>query len=80
MQEIKRSFEIAILFITHDLRVAAQVCNRVLVMKSGKVIESGTIDDVFHRPEQDYTRLLLELGAGPGLCSDRGVRMTTFID
>ncbi len=60
LQEIKRSFEIAILFITHDLRVAAQVCNRVLVMKSGKVIESGTIDDVFHRPEQDYTRLLLD--------------------
>ena len=52
------------LFITHDLAVVRQIAHNVVVMKSGKVIESGTADQVFLAPQQDYTSELL--GAIPG--------------
>jgi peptide/nickel transport system ATP-binding protein len=47
------------LFITHDMRVAAQVCHRVMVMRHGKVVETGPTRDVFAAPASDYTRALL---------------------
>ncbi|MCS3430123.1 ABC transporter ATP-binding protein [Klebsiella sp. BIGb0407] len=50
---------LAIVLITHDLRVTAQVCDDLVVMKSGKIVESGPTADVFARPQHEYTRLLL---------------------
>jgi peptide/nickel transport system ATP-binding protein len=47
------------IFITHDLRVAAQICDRVAVMKDGEIVEHGATAEVFAAPEHDYTRLLL---------------------
>jgi peptide/nickel transport system ATP-binding protein len=47
------------IFITHDLRVAAQICDRVAVMKDGEIVEHGATAKVFASPEHDYTRLLL---------------------
>lgn len=55
---------IAILFITHDLRVAAQICDRILVMKSGEVVEQGPSARVLTAPDHPYTRDLL--AAAPG--------------
>ena len=52
------------LFITHDLRVAAQICDTVVVMFKGEVVESGAAAEVFARPRHDYTKTLFE--AAPG--------------
>lgn len=48
-----------LLFITHDLAVVANICDRVLVMNDGRVVEAGTTEDVFSRPQHPYTRGLL---------------------
>ncbi|WP_029089574.1 dipeptide ABC transporter ATP-binding protein [Brevibacterium album] len=48
-----------LLFITHDLAVVARVCERVLVMHAGRVVESGTVEQIFTRPQHAYTRGLL---------------------
>ncbi len=60
MGELKTRLDTAIMLITHDLGVVAQVCDRVLVMYAGRVIEEGTIRDIFHRPRHPYTRALLD--------------------
>ena len=52
------------LFITHDLRVAAQICNSIVVMKFGQIVEAGQAADVLTRPQDEYTRQLLD--AAPG--------------
>ena len=51
---------LSIVFITHDLRVAAQICDLVAVMKDGEVVEQGLAGDVFGRPQHPYTRALLD--------------------
>jgi peptide/nickel transport system ATP-binding protein len=51
---------LSIIFITHDLRVAAQICDTVAVMKDGKVVEHGLAADVFGRPQHPYTRALVD--------------------
>ena len=64
LEEIRTEFNLAMLFITHDLRVAAQVCDHVAVMSQGEVVEYGPAEDVFLRPQHDYTRALF--AAAPG--------------
>jgi peptide/nickel transport system ATP-binding protein len=64
LDEIQRRLGIAILFITHDLRVAAQICDDVVVMQKGRIVEQGPAGDVLTSPKQDYTRALLD--AAPG--------------
>jgi oligopeptide/dipeptide ABC transporter ATP-binding protein len=60
MNRLKSENDTAIMLITHDLGVVAQVCDRVMVMYAGRVIESGTVRDIFHRPAHPYTRALLD--------------------
>jgi peptide/nickel transport system ATP-binding protein len=50
----------ACLFISHDLGAVSQVADRVVVMKSGKIVDSGSVADVFDRPTHEYTKALLE--------------------
>ncbi len=57
--ELHRDLSLSYLFISHDLNVIYQICDRVMVMKSGSIIESGTVEDIFDRPRQDYTKKLL---------------------
>ncbi|SFR91157.1 peptide/nickel transport system ATP-binding protein [Agromyces sp. CF514] len=56
---LQRRLGLSYLFISHDLGVIAHLSHRVLVMKDGVVVESGTPDDVFHRPREPYTRELI---------------------
>jgi peptide/nickel transport system ATP-binding protein len=62
--ELQDRLGIAILFITHDLRVAAQICDDVAVMQNGRIVEYGPAETVLRQPSQTYTRDLLE--AAPG--------------
>jgi peptide/nickel transport system ATP-binding protein len=59
MKNLKRRFGTSIILITHDLGVIAGVADRVLVMHGGELKEHGTVDDVFYRPQHEYTRALL---------------------
>ncbi|MNH99545.1 Oligopeptide transport ATP-binding protein OppD [compost metagenome] len=58
-KELKESSETAIALITHDLGVVAQVCTRVIVMYGGLIMEEGTVEDIFYRPQHPYTQGLL---------------------
>ena len=64
LDEIRSRLNLAMLFITHDLRVAAQVCDRIAVMSRGRVVEAGRTADVFASPQHEYTKSLL--AAAPG--------------
>jgi peptide/nickel transport system ATP-binding protein len=64
LDDIRKKFELAVLFITHDLRVAAQICDRIAVMKNGVVVEAGSTVDVFRAPQHEYTKALFD--AAPG--------------
>ena len=60
LQQLQRDFGCAILFISHHLGVIAELCDEVVVMYAGEVVESGTTRDVFLKPRHPYTRRLLE--------------------
>lgn len=64
LDDVRKKFDLAVLFITHDLRVAAQICDRIAVMKSGVVVEHGPTARLFADPQHAYTRSLFE--AAPG--------------
>jgi peptide/nickel transport system ATP-binding protein len=59
LDDVRQQMNLAMLFITHDMRVAAQVCHRVMVMRHGKIVESGPTRDIFANPSSDYTKALL---------------------
>jgi peptide/nickel transport system ATP-binding protein len=71
LDDVRQRFNLAMLFITHDLRVAAQICDHVAVMYNGKVVEHGAAADIFNNPQQDYTKALFD--AAPGKDWDFGV-------
>jgi len=64
IDDVRKRFNLAVLFITHDLRVAAQVCDRIAVMHRGEVVEEGTTAAVFAAPKHDYTRALFDSAPG----------------
>ena len=66
LDDVRRQMNLAMLFITHDMRVAAQVCHRVMVMRHGQVVETGPTRTVFAAPTSDYTRSLLAAIPGRG--------------
>jgi len=59
LDELRTAFELSLLFITHDLRVAAQVCEEVAVMKDGVIVERGATAAIFAAPQHEYTKALL---------------------
>ncbi|TDR89277.1 ABC transporter ATP-binding protein [Enterovirga rhinocerotis] len=64
LDDLRDRLGLSMVFITHDLRVAAQICDRIAVMKDGVVVEEGITAEVFLAPKHDYTRALL--AAVPG--------------
>ena len=59
LSDLSTSLGLTYLFITHDLTVVKAIADRVMVMKSGQIIEEGVTADVFDAPQQDYTRTLI---------------------
>jgi len=64
LREIRDEMHLAMLFITHDLRVASQICDRAIVLHRGKIVEEGEVSAVFGNPQAAYTRSLID--AVPG--------------
>ncbi len=58
--ELRRNSNMSLILITHDLAVVAEVCDRVLVMYAGQVVETGSVEDIFYRPQHPYTQGLLD--------------------
>ena len=75
----------AIIFITHDLRVAAQISDYITVMQKGVMVEFGPADEVFNNPKHDYTKMLLEAAPGrdwhpPRLDPEEALRIAASIE
>ena len=65
LEQLKEEMGLSILFISHDMRVVYQLCDRVMIMKDGTIVESGDVDTVYFSPQHEYTKELLE-AAGIG--------------
>jgi ABC-type glutathione transport system ATPase component len=70
IDRLKRENHMAVLFVTHDMAVVAQMADRVVVMYRGKIVEEGDVEAIFENPQADYTRMLL--AAVPKLGEMRG--------
>lgn len=60
LNDLKDRYHYTYLFITHDLSVVHYMADRIMVMQKGKIVESGTPDDLFKNPQTDYTRMLID--------------------
>ncbi|MGE6605513.1 ABC transporter ATP-binding protein [Halomonas sp. NPDC076908] len=59
LDQIQQKTQVAMFFITHDLRVASQICDEILVMHKGRIVEAGPPSQIFHAPQNAYTRELV---------------------
>ncbi|WP_431826063.1 dipeptide/oligopeptide/nickel ABC transporter permease/ATP-binding protein [Microbacterium algeriense] len=59
LRELQAEYGMALLIVTHNFGVVADICDRVIVMRGGDIVESGPVDDLFAAPDQDYTRELI---------------------
>jgi peptide/nickel transport system ATP-binding protein len=66
LEDLKVRLDLSMLFITHDLRVAAQICDRIAVMQRGVIVEMNTTAALFAAPVHPYTRELLAAVPGQG--------------
>jgi oligopeptide/dipeptide ABC transporter ATP-binding protein len=57
--ELRKQTRMAIILITHDLAAVAEISDRIIVMYAGELVETGSVDDIFYRPQHPYTRGLL---------------------
>ena len=64
LKEINQKYGISILFISHDLNIIRKMCDRVIVMCKGEMVEQGSVEQIFEAPQQDYTKKLLHAALG----------------
>ena len=64
LREVQQQFGLGLLFITHDLRVAAQLCDSVIVMHQGQIVERGNTSALYAQPQHAYTRALMASAPG----------------
>ncbi|GLW28583.1 ABC transporter ATP-binding protein [Actinoplanes regularis] len=67
LADLRRDTGLALVVVSHDLAVVAQLCEQVLVMRAGEVVEQGRVEQVLHQPRHEYTRLLIEEHEAYGL-------------
>ena len=67
INELKKEFNFTSLFISHDLSVVHYISDRIMVMNKGKIVESGTADEVYRNPTDEYTKQLIESIPGRNL-------------
>ncbi|MEL6958283.1 MAG: ABC transporter ATP-binding protein [Pseudomonadota bacterium] len=85
MNDLQEEYKMAIIFITHDLRVAAQISDYITVMEKGVMVEFGPADEVFNNPKHPYTKKLLEAAPGrdwhpPRLSAEEAERIAASIE
>jgi peptide/nickel transport system ATP-binding protein len=67
LNDLKKEFGFTAIFISHDLSVVHYICNRILVMHKGKIVEEGTADQVYHSPKNEYTQTLINAIPGKSI-------------
>ena len=60
IHDLRRDLGISYIFISHDLNVVYQLCDRAIVMKDGRIVEQGEVEELYENPKEEYTRALLE--------------------
>ena len=73
LAQLQTDLDLTYLFITHDLAVVRVIADRVCVMEQGKIVEHGTVDDIFANPQQEYTRRLLDAIPGAAITLGQGM-------
>ena len=76
LRELRQDYQGAIIMITHQLGVIAELCDRVVVMYAGQVVEQGLVDDIYHAPRHPYTAALI--GCDPARIAATGHRLPTI--
>jgi peptide/nickel transport system ATP-binding protein len=71
LERLREELGLALILISHDLGVLAETCDRIAVMYAGRIVETGSVDEVFAAPQHPYTKLLLD--SLPVIGGDRGV-------
>ena len=72
IKDIQEDFGMSVMFITHDMAVIAEMADRVVVMYHGKIVEQGDVDSIFHNPQHDYTKKLINAVPRIGSMAGKG--------
>ena len=76
LNQLREEMNMSIIFITHDLGVVAEICDRVVVMYGGKIMEEGLVEDIFEKPAHPYTRGLM--ASVPDISLDKSVKLVSI--